>query len=260
MRPFAARARCKKATLTDVGAHERSQGRSVAITLALLGSSLVALRLGGFILFDDRSGRGTDTSGVLLVAAAVLAVGAFRTGLGDPIARRALGGALAVLDVALVAIGANDDGFRFFWTTYEGELLQFEIALGLVALVLIMTSYGARSVTTDGAAGSGPMTPTGQRFTAPVRASFYACGLVAGMFVAFAIGIAHFEATECSGPEFDGECDLAALGGVVWAAGAFVLGLIVIAAIEVVGGIRRHTDRRGQDAVRPGAHGSGQHD
>lgn len=212
--------------------------------LALLASSLVALRLGGFILFDDRSGRGTDTSGVLLVAAVVLAVGAFRTGLGNLIARRALGGALAVLVVALVAIGANDDGFRFFWTTYEGELLQFEVVLGLVALVLITTSFSGRSEATDVAAGSGPVASSRQDFTAPARASFYACGLVAGMFVAFVIGVAQFEATECGGAELDGECDLAALGGVVWAAGTFVLGMLAIVVIEVTGAIRRRALRR----------------
>lgn len=226
-----------------MGSHQWSRGMSVALTLVLLSASLVTLRAGGFILFDDTTGYGTNTSGVGLLVALLLASGALYTALGDAIARRVLGGALAVLDATIVAIGASDDGFRFFWTTYEGELLQFEVVLGLVALVLLTPSFLRSTRSPHMAAASAPRTLTGRGLTAWARASLYLCALAVAMFIAFGIGIAHFEATQCSGPEFGGECDLAALEGLLWAAGALVLGVIAILVMEVRGARSRRADR-----------------
>lgn len=219
---------------------------TVAITLVLFMASLITLHAAGFILFDDTTGYGTDTSGVGLLVALLLALGALFTAFGDPISRRVLGGALAVLDATIIAIGASDNGFRFFWTTYEGELLQFEVVLGLVALVLLTPSFLRPTESPHLAAASTPTTLNGQNLTTWSRASLYLCALVVAMFIAFGIGIAHFEATQCSGPDFGGECDLAALEGLLLAAGAFVLGVIAILVIEVSGAVRRRAAARGQ--------------
>lgn len=225
-----------------MGSQHRIRGRAVAVTLVLFVGSLVALHAGGFILFDDTTGFGTETSGVGLLIALLLVSGAIYTAFRDPIARRALGGALAVLDATIIAIGASDNGFRFFWTTYEGELLQFEVLLGLVALVLLTPTF-LRSTDPTPVASSSPRTSGGRTLTTWARASLYLCALVVAMFIVFGIGVAHFEATQCSGPEFDGECDLAAIEGLLGAAGALVLGVIAILVMEVSGAVRRRAAR-----------------
>lgn len=243
MHPITSHPRRGGVTLADMSSDRGSRGRTVAITLGLFVASLLALHAGGFILFDDRSGFGTDTSGPLLVLAVLLAGGSLRTGLPEPTARRALGGALALLDAAIVTIGASDDGFRFFWTTYEGELLQFEVVLGLVALVLLAPSYLTRSGSAMAAAGPDSGVHDEPHLSTWARASLYLCALAGALFAAFVIGTAHFEATQCSGPDFGGECDLAGLEGLLWSSGALVLGVVAIIVNEVVLARRRRAAR-----------------
>ena len=232
--------------------HERPRGMIVVITLTLLGASLLALRAGGFILFDDTTGFGTDTSGRLLAVALVLAVGAFVTSLQHPIARRSLGGGLALLDMAIVAIAASDDGFRFFWTTYEGELVQFQVVLGLVALVLLTPSFLISPESSEPSGKVEPLVRDRQALTAWARASLYVCALAVGMFIAFVIGVTHFEATQCGGPDFGGECDIAPLEGLLWSAGTLLLGVIIIIVTEVSLAARRRAARREQVTSSPG--------
>ena len=230
----------RRGDTADMSSHERRRGRAVLTTLGLFVASLLALYAGGFILFDDRSGFGTDTSGVLLLVALALAAGSLWTGLRTPVARRALGGALALLDATIVAIAASDDGFRFFWTTYEGELVQFEVVVGLVALVLLVPAFRTESVPLAGRAGK----VEGNRptLTAWARGSLYLCALAAGTFVAFLLGAAHFEATQCNEPG-GGECDIALLEGVLWAGGALLLGVAVIVVTEIRLALRRRAPR-----------------
>ena len=63
------------------------------------------------------------------------------------------------------------------------------------------------------------------------RGVAYLCGLVAVMLVAFVVGTAHFEATQCSSG--DGECDLAGVEGVLWAVSALALYLLTSIAYWV---------------------------
>lgn len=206
------------------------RGSTVALTIGLLTASLAALGIGGFILFDDRSGFGADDAATSLATAAlVLVVAAVVVSLRAPVARRTLGAAFAVIDASIIALAASDDGFRFIWTTYEGELLQFEIVLGLVALVLLTPAFLRPDST---APGGSPARLEGARLTAWARGSLYLCALAAGMFVAFLLGAAHFEATQCNEPG-GGECDIALLEGMLWAAGALLLGVAVIAVTEI---------------------------
>jgi hypothetical protein len=228
-------------TLADMTSDERERGRTAVITLALFLASLVALRLGRFIQFDDQSGFGDADMVMPLGALAVLlALGALVTSLKSPMARRSLGGALAILDAAIVAIAATDDGFRFFWTTYEGELLQFEVVLGITALVLLVPSYVKPAAPSGSVATEVDSEPG---LTAWARASIYLCAIAGVTFIAFVIGTAHFEATQCSGPDFGAECDLAGLEGLLWAAGALLLGVVAIVVAEVVRAARRRTGR-----------------
>ena len=61
-----------------------------------------------------------------------------------------------------------------------------------------------------------------------------------GLGLAFLVGVARFEATHCSAPGFDGECDVAVLDGMAWAAVAMLVALLVVAVLE---GVRRNRRR-----------------
>ncbi|QSR26654.1 hypothetical protein CFH99_13560 [Nocardioides aromaticivorans] len=82
----------------------------------------------------------------------------------------------------------------------------------------------------------------GRGLAAADRVPLYLFGLTLLVIVAFAAGVAQFEATECSGPE-DGECDMAAFGGIFWAVCAFPAGVVAIVVAEVVRAVRRRTGR-----------------
>lgn len=90
---------------------------------------------------------------------------------------------------------------------------------------------------TDGAASA---TGTGRGLKATDRIPLYLFGLTLLVIVAFVAGVAQFEATECSGPE-DGECDMAAFGGIFWAMCAFAIGVVLVVVAEVVRAARRRT-------------------
>lgn len=228
---------------------ELARGRSVITTLALFLASLVALRVGQFIQFDDRSGFGdADMVMPLGVLAVLLALGALVAGSKESMARRSLGGALLILDATIVAIAASDDGFRFIWTTYEGELFTFEIMLGVTGLVLLTPAFLSPSRPAGPAGDAVEVVQESPRLTAWARASIYLCLLTIAMFSAFVVGVSYYETTECSGPE-GGECDMAAFGGIFWAMCTFVLGVIVIVATEVVLAVKRRS-RRAAAGVR----------
>lgn len=59
--------------------------------------------------------------------------------------------------------------------------------------------------------------------------------------VSFFLGIWHFESVNCSAPDFDGECDVAAIEGLVWGLIAFLL--ICLTAIWFVVRNRRRLPR-----------------
>jgi len=108
------------------------------ISLLLLVVALGLLFAGGFVQFDDTSGFGSERwilllGGLACVAALVSVVAAWP----DPKARLWLGIALAVLTGLLVWGSISNDGFRFIYHRSEGELALLELAIGLVAFVLI---------------------------------------------------------------------------------------------------------------------------
>ncbi len=62
--------------------------------------------------------------------------------------------------------------------------------------------------------------------------------------LAFFVGMARYDSANCSGPGFDGECDVAAVEGLLWAAAAFGVACVAVLIIEV----RLARRRRGQAA------------
>ncbi|KQY51577.1 hypothetical protein [Nocardioides sp. Root140] len=209
--------------------------RSTVLPVAMLVASLAVLALGGFVQFDDVAESGSERWIMPLGAvAAVLAVVALRVACRHTASRRTFGAALAVIDGALVVLTFTLEGFRFIWHGTEGELFLFEVALGLVALWMLTPTFevGRSDPMRD---GRSPAPQVTTQVSPWVRVSAYATGLVLAICLAFMMGAAHFEATQCSDPGFDGECDLAGLEGLAWS----VLTLIVVSSGIVVAEVLR---------------------
>lgn len=209
--------------------------RVTLAALSLFAASLVLLGLGGFIQLDDTSGFGYERWVMPLGAVAVLVAS---VALGVALSRRtatlALGAASGILVAALVVLAVVDDGFRFIWGGDEGELFLLVVVLALGAAALLTPS---RYVSGSADGPDGPAGP--RRRSGWARAVSYACVLGVAMFAAFAAGAAHFTATQCVGA--GGECDVAALEGLLWTAAVLVLGVLAIAANEVR--LRKHRRR-----------------
>jgi len=222
-----------------VNATRAPRSKFVLPSLALMGASLITLYAGGFIQFDDTSGFGSDRWVMPLgMFAGLLALCAVGVGLADRTARQAVGGALAVLDVVLVVQAIGNDGFRFIWGGDEGELFYLQVALGIAALFLLTPAFLTSKEATD-------KNPRPARsLSAWARFAIYVSALVFAMFVAFFTGTAHFQTTQCSGPGFDGECDIAVLEGLLWAGIAFMVGTISIVIAEVAKARRQRGERR----------------
>lgn len=77
------------------------------------------------------------------------------------------------------------------------------------------------------------------------RLARYAVGVGVLALVAFVLGTRWFEATKCGGPDFGGECDLAALTGIAWAVVAVAAALVLIVTVEIVRVVRRRRARAG---------------
>ena len=205
------------------------------ISLLLLVVALGLLFAGGFVQFDDTSGFGSERwilllGGLACVAALVSVVAAWP----DPKARLWLGIALAVLTGLLVWGSISNDGFRFIYHRSEGELALLELAIGLVAFVLIANGVqpapASETATEPGtAAQAGP-----GRWL--VRTAGYLCGTIVVALVAIAAGADYYTRTEC--PE-EGDC-LAVLGGFVWGAVAVLACGLGVLVIEIVLWRRRH--------------------
>lgn len=118
-------------------------------------------------------------------------------------------------------------------------LMPFALALAGLALMtksVYRTSAPAASVT---ATERVEQVTSGLDVTGWARFVGYLTATVMLVFVAFFLGVAHFEYTECSGPDFGGECDLAVLGGFAWSAGAILLAVITIPIVEIILSRRR---------------------
>jgi hypothetical protein len=200
----------------------RSAARADVTAVGLLTLSLALLYAGRFVQFDDTSGGGSDEWVMPLgLLAGLVAAMSVRVALADAAARRLLGAAMVVVDASLIWQAATNDGFRFIWASDEGELFIFQVLLALTGLILTATAV-RRPV-------SGRMTDV-----AGGRVVAYLGAAVLISITAFFVGTAHFDRTNCSGPDFDGECDLAPLEGLMWAAAAIVLVIVTAVVLEVV--------------------------
>ncbi|GAB2868213.1 hypothetical protein [Nocardioides pacificus] len=196
--------------------------------LALFGAGLLALVAGRFVGIGEKAQNDSDQEVLpLAVLAAVLAIASVVVALRERGARRALGVASAALLVVLVVLGLWGGGFRFVWAGGEGELFYFELVLGLAALFLLTPRFWASGDAGGHGAGAA------RRLTAWARVSLHALALVVLVLTAFTAGAEHFSDTHCSGPDFDGECDVAALEGLLWVAVATVLFAVVVTVVEV---------------------------
>ena len=188
------------------------------VSLALLALSLLLLAVGGFVQLDDTSGFGSDRWNLPVgFAAAVVAIVAVVMAATDRQARMVMAAALVGLLVLLIALSRFLVGFRFVYGGDEAELVYLMVVLGLAAMALAL----------------------------PLRILRYAATLVVAVSVAFSAGVYHFSATQCSGPNADGECDLGFIEGFLWAALAAVVVLVLVTVAEV-----RHARRR-TTAVEP---------
>ncbi len=70
------------------------------------------------------------------------------------------------------------------------------------------------------------------------RLGIYAAVLLVGVLVAFYVGMERDSAV-CDRPDFDGECDIAGLVGLVWGVVAFLVLVTAFVAIEVVHDLRK---------------------
>ncbi|WP_162602522.1 hypothetical protein [Nocardioides daejeonensis] len=70
------------------------------------------------------------------------------------------------------------------------------------------------------------------------RLGIYAAALLVGVLVTFYVGMER-EGAVCDRPDFDGECDVAGLVGLVWGGAAFLVLVTTFVAIEVVRDLRK---------------------
>lgn len=213
---------------------------AAAATVSLFVAAIVALYVGDFIMFHETSGAGGDERLLLAVVALLLVLAALAVAVTDRTARRALGVASASLTTALVVASMANDGFRFIWAAGEGELFYLEVTLGLAATVLVTPRFFVRSQEGESAASTPTLTPW-------ARAVAYLIGLIVVLLVAFSAGIAHYEDTHCVGG--DGECDVAFVEGLLWAAMPLVLSVAAITTTEVVRAKRRRRRRQPMQAA-----------
>jgi hypothetical protein len=220
---------------------QRSLPSPVVSALGLLGLGLVLLGVGGFVRFHDSSGSGSDQWILPLgVLAAVVAAAGAGVAFVSSQSSRWFGGALMLLDVVLVWQSVTNDAFRFIWQADEGELLLLEVAIGLLALVLLAMSIQLSRPATDAEAG-------GQHWL--VRAALYLSGVVVAVIVAFFIGVSWYDGKYCSQVA---ACDDDDLSGLVWGVSgsliALAVGVVLIVVAELVLRSRRRQSKVGTPA------------
>jgi hypothetical protein len=72
------------------------------------------------------------------------------------------------------------------------------------------------------------------------------------VLVAFWLGVEHFERVNCSGSGFEGECDLAALEGLVWSAIALALAGMGSVLVEVSLALKRRSAQGANEGGQAG--------
>lgn len=200
-------------------------------SLLLLDLSVLVLVLGHFVQLDDASGFGSDLWNPPLGAlAAGLGVAAVAVAVGDRRARRALGLALVGGVAVLVLLQLTVAGFRFVWAGGDFELVALEVALGCLGLVLLATgSHRPIVQTAPGVTEEAPLSWA-------VRALLYLALAVALVFVAGLVGASYGDA-RCSAAGDD--CPEAVIGSLLFAFGALVAVVILVASCEITLHARR---------------------
>ncbi|MDX6279502.1 MAG: hypothetical protein QOH03_573 [Kribbellaceae bacterium] len=197
---------------------QRSVPTPVVGALGALALAIVLLGVGGFVRFHDFSGNGSDQwVRPLGFLAAVLAVAGVGIAALTAQSRRWFGGALLLLDLVLVWQSATNDGFRFVWMYDEGELFTLQVAIGLIAFVLL-------------AAGVQPSRWSGGAGRWMVRAAVYACATAVVTYVALQAGSDHYHSAICT----NDDCDLGGLYALEWGVIALGVCLAVVLVVELV--------------------------
>lgn len=200
----------------------------VVAPLLLLLLALLLLAVGDHVLLGNTSGYespGADPGLALL--AGLAATGGLFLALWRAETRRAYGAALLALAGLLVLVVLVDDGFRFVWQEGEAELNLF--LGGSVLLGLVLVSWPGHASAGDG------LRPEGH---GGARLVGWLVATVVATWVAFQLGSDHFYRQNCTGPDFDGECDIAAFEGILWA-GVTVLAMATLTLVDTVRQRRR---------------------
>lgn len=205
--------------------------------LGLLVAGLVVLGLGRFVRIDHRPGFDSNEWVLPLgYLAAVLGIAAVVVAARNRTARLWLGGAFAVLDAVLIWQSLSNVNFRFVWGGDEGEMLEFQIGLGLLALLLIATAFQPARLD-GGTAGAGRWL---------VRTVLYLAGTTVAVIAGLFNGIDQYDAKYCRLPD---SCDDDDLSSLVWGVNGMLIGLgvclVLIVVIELVLRNRRKQLRGG---------------
>lgn len=110
--------------------------------LALVACAVASLAMGDWIEAGTDGGGGSVPRAVV---ALVLMGAAVLLAVGQPRARRTLGGLLAVSVLVLVVLGFVVD-FRFVWHTGEPELFTLKVVLAVLGMGLLAPVYLAPGV------------------------------------------------------------------------------------------------------------------
>ncbi len=202
----------------------RAITQRAALALGLFVVGFVLLCVGRFVQFSDVTGSGSGEWVLPLGYLAALAgVASVVAAWSEAKARLWLGCLMALLLVFLVWQVVANSAFRFVWAADEGELLMFQVALGVVALALIATGLQPPRKA-EGAASTG-------RGRWLVRAVIYLAATLLTAYVMYLIGTDYYQRTDC--PDLETDC-LAPVGGFIWGLLSVPVCLVAVVVIELV--------------------------
>jgi hypothetical protein len=215
---------------------QRPVSGAAAASLGLLVAGVAVLGIGRFVRLGKNLGYDSDARILPLgFLAAVLAIAAIGVATRNRTARLWLGGAFAVLDAVLIWQSITNVYFRFGWGGDEGEMVLFEVGLGLLALLLFATAI-------QPARQDGVKVDAGRWL---VRTVLYLAGIVLAVIVGFFSGANQYDAKYCAQVDACDDDDLSAL---VWGFNGMLIALgvclVLIVAIEVFLRNRRKQQRK----------------
>ncbi|NEA37255.1 hypothetical protein [Streptomyces sp. SID13031] len=217
---------------------------AAAASLGLLVVGIAVLGTGRFVRLGKTVGYESDARILPLgFIAVVLAIAAIGVAVRDRTARLWLGGAFAVLDAVLIWQSITNVYFRFGWGGDEGEMLIFEVGLGLLALLLFATAFQpAQQNGVGGRAEGGGKVGAGRWL---VRTVLYLAGIALAVIVGFFNGVGLYDMKRCSYVDACADDDL---GGLVWGVSGSLIGvgvsLVLVVVLELVLQNRRQRQRK----------------